>query len=149
MIDDIGAIEIDVFDERAAIVAVKNDVLVLTRRPAALDDDSDSIRRTDRRVGHVRRDEEGLALTDKVIDDAIAFPDADFDVTLKLVEILFRIDQVKIVPGVRPFDHHDEKIAAVVEVTVADRRLKQLAVGFDPVIQIYRRLDLGRAAGSR
>ena len=44
MLDDVAAIEIDVFDERAAIFAIKNDVLVLARRPATLDHHSRSCR---------------------------------------------------------------------------------------------------------
>jgi len=60
---DIGAIEIDVFHERAAIVAVENDVLVLAGRAAAFDDDADRIRWTNGSVRYVRRDEERLALS--------------------------------------------------------------------------------------
>jgi hypothetical protein len=149
VIDDIGAIEIDVFDERAALVAVENNVLVLASRAAALDDDADGIGRSNRGVRHIRRNEEGLTLADEMIDDAVALADADFDVALELVEIFFRIHEVKIVPRIRPFDHHDEKIAPIVEVAVADRRFEELAVGFDPIIQIHRRLDLGGAAGFR
>jgi hypothetical protein len=46
---------------------------------------------------------------------------------------------VKIVPRVGPFNHHDEKIAAVIEITIAYRRFEFLAVFFDPILQINRR----------
>ena len=146
MVNDIGAIEIDVFHDRAAFFAVENDVLVLAGRASPLDHDADRIRRTDRSVRDVRRDEEGLAFAHEVIDDAVAFADADFDVALELVKIFLGIDQVKIIPGVRPFDDHDEKVAAIVEVAIADRWFEQLAVRFDPVIQVYRGLDFRGAA---
>jgi hypothetical protein len=46
---------------------------------------------------------------------------------------------VKIVPRVRPDDDHDEKVPAVVEVAIADRRLEEVPVFFDPLRQIDRR----------
>jgi len=141
MVDDIAAIEVDVFHECAAIVAIEDDVLMLTGRAAPFHHDADRLGRTDRGVRHIRRDEESLALSDEVIDDAIAFADADFDVALELEKIFLRIDEMKIVPGVWSFDDHDEKIAAIVEVAVADRRLEELAVRFDPAVEIYRWLD--------
>ena len=92
--------------------------------------------RADRSVRNVRRDKEGFAFADGVIDDLVAFADAHFDVALELVEILFRIDLVKIVPRVWALDHHDKKIAPIIEVLVAHRRLEFIAVRFDPIIQI-------------
>jgi hypothetical protein len=148
MLDDIAAIEIDVFDERATFIAIKDDVLMLVGGPAALDDDADGIRRTDWRMRHIRRDKERLTFADEVIDDLLPFPDSDFDVSLELIKIFFGIDQVKIVPRIRAFDDHDKEIAPVVEVTVADRRLKQVPVCFNPFREIDRGLHLCRCAGS-
>ena len=68
-----------------------------------------------------------------MIDDLFAFADAHFDVAFQLIKIFLRIDLVKIVPRVRALDHHDEKIAAVVEVLIAHRRFEFVAVFFDPV----------------
>jgi len=146
MVNDIGAIEVDVFHERAATVAVEDDVFVFAGRAAPFHDDADGVRRANRGVRNVRRDEEGLAFAHEVIDDAVAFADADFDVALELIKIFLRIDEMKIVPGIRSFDDHDEKVAAIVEVAVTDWRLEQLAIRLDPGIQIYRRLDFRRAA---
>src|SRR5436305_2051982 len=118
MIDDIGAVEIDVFHERPAAIAVKNDMLVFARGPAAFDNDADGIGRADWRVRNVRRNEKRFALPDEMIDDPIAFADADFDVAFELIKIFLGIDEVKIIPRVRPLDDHDEKIAPVAKITV-------------------------------
>ena len=115
---------------------------------ASFDNNADRIRRTDGRVRHVRWNEERLAFADEVIDDLLPFPDPDFDIAFELVKIFFGIDEVEIVPGIRAFDDHDEEIAPVVEITVADGRLKQFAVCFDPFGKIDRRLHLCRRAGS-
>ncbi len=56
---------------------------------------------------------------------------------------------MKIVPRVRALDHHDEKVATIIKITVAHRRLEQVGVLFDPVVQINRRLHRGRGAGRR
>ena len=122
-------------------------MLLLTGRAAALDDDTQRIRRPDRRVRNIRRNEKCFPLAHEMIHDPIAFADAHFDVALELVEIFFGIDQMKIVPCVWSGDHHHEKITAIVEITVADRRLEQMPVLFDPVGEIDRRLNFRRRAG--
>ena len=133
MLNDVAAIEINVFHQRPAIGAVEDYVFSLSWRPTTLDYHTERIRRPHWSVRNIRRDEEGLAFAYQVIDDPIAVTDAYFDVALQLVEVLFRIDQVKIVPGVRTLDNHDEKVAPVIEITVAHRRLELLSVFFDPV----------------
>jgi hypothetical protein len=148
MVDDIAAIEVDVLDESAAIVAVKNDVLVLASRTPAFDHDADRIRRPDWRVRDIWRNEKRFALTDEMINDPVAFADAHFDVAFELIKIFLGIDEMKIVPGVWTFDHHDEKIAAIVEVAIADRRFKQIAVRFYPVVDVDRWQYLGRGAAA-
>ena len=47
---DVAAIEVDVFDERAAIFAIKNDVLVFAGRTAAFDHHPERVGRTHWRV---------------------------------------------------------------------------------------------------
>jgi len=148
VIDDIGAIEIDVFHERAAVVAIKDDVLVFAGRPPPFHDDADGIRRADRRVRNIRRNEKRFSFANEMIDDSVGFADADFDVALELIKIFLGIDEVKIVPRVWAFDDHDEKVAAIVEVTIADRRFKQVAVRFDPGVDIYGRQHFGRRAAA-
>jgi hypothetical protein len=67
-----------------------------------------------------------------MINDTIAFANPHFDVALELIEVLFRIDHVKVVPRVRAFDDHDKKIPAVVKIPIAYRRFKFIGVLFDP-----------------
>lgn len=92
-------------------------------------------------MNHIRRNEEGFALAHQMIDDVVAFPDADLDVTLQLIKKFFRIDLVKIVTRIRPLDYHNEKIAPIVQVTIADRRFEEIAVLLDPAEQIDRGLN--------
>jgi hypothetical protein len=146
MLDDVSAVEVNVFHQRAAIFAVKNDMLLFSGRTAALDHHANSVWRPLRRVRDVWRDEKRLAFAHDVIDDAVAFTDSHFDVALQLVEIFFRIDEMKIVSRVWPFDNHHEKIATVVEIAVAHGRLEQMAIFFDPIIQINWRLHGRRTA---
>src|SRR4029077_10166362 len=124
-------------------------MLVLARRPATLDYHSQSVRRTYRRVRNIRGNEERLSLTHEMVDNAIAFTNTHFNVPLKLVKIFFRIDQMKVVPGVRALDHHYKKIATIIKVTIAHRRLKFFAILLDPLLEIDRRLHWGRAAFNR
>ena len=147
MLDDVAAIEVDVFHERPAIFAVENDVFMFSRRAAALDHHAERVGRPHRRVRDVRRNEERFTFAHEMIDDLVAFADAHFDVALQLIEIFFGIDQMKIVPRVRAHDDHDEKVASIVEITIAHRRLEEMTVLFDPVVQIDRRLDGSGEAG--
>src|ERR1700720_1654255 len=119
MLDDIAAIEINVFYQRAAIIAVENHVFMLSRWTATFDDNAQGVRRTDWSMRNIWRDEERFAFADQMIDDVIALADAHFNIALQLVEVFFRIDQMKIVPRVGAGDNHDEKIASVVEITIA------------------------------
>lgn len=149
MLDDVAAVEIDVFNERATVVAIENHMFVLARRPTPLDYHAQRVGRTHWRVRNIRRNEKRFALAHKMIDDAVAFTDPHFDIALQLVEILFRIDEMKIISRVRAFDDHHEKIAAIVEIAVAHGRLEQVAIFFDPLVQINRRLHRGRGAALR
>ena len=146
MLDDVGAIEIDVFDERSAVVAIEDDVLVFARRTAPLDHHADGVWRPDWRVRNIGRDKKGFAFAHEVIDNLVVFPNPYLDVAFELIKIFFGVDLVKIVPGVWAFDHHHEKIAPVVEITIADRRFEFLPVFFDPIWQIDCRPNGRRGA---
>ena len=78
-----------------------------------------------------------------MVHDAVAFADAHLNVALELVEVLLRIDQMKIIPRVRPLDDHHEKIPPVVEITIAYWRFELFAILFNPILQINRRLHSG------
>src|SRR6266568_9025181 len=43
MLDDVGAVEIDVFDQRPAVFAVKDHMLMFSGRTTPLDDDADGV----------------------------------------------------------------------------------------------------------
>jgi hypothetical protein len=143
VLNDISAIEIDVFDQGPAMIAVENDVFVFARGTAAFDNDADRVWWANGRVRDVRWNEKRLPLAHKVIDDPVLLSDTNFDVAFKLKKVFLRIDQVKVVSGVWPLDHHDEKVPAVVKVTVAHRGLEEMAVFLDPAFQIDGRLDGG------
>ena len=74
-----------------------------------------------------------FALADNVIDDPVAFADPHLDVSFELIEVLLRIDQMKIVPCVGTFDDHHKKIPPIVKIPVAHRRFEFVRVLFDPV----------------
>src|SRR6266571_3783358 len=81
-----------------------------------------------------------------MIDDSLAFADAHFDVTLQLVEVFLRIDEMKIVPRVRPRDYHHKEVTTIIEIAIAHWRLELFPILFDPVVQINRRLHSGHDA---
>ncbi len=146
MLDDVGAIEIDVFNERSALLTVKDHVFVFSRRTTSLDYNPDGVGRTDRRVRNIGRNEERFAFAHEMIDDGVAFPDAHFNVAFELIKIFFGVDQMKIVPRIWAFDHHHKKIASVVKITITDRRFEFFAILFDPIFQINRRPNGARGA---
>ena len=149
MLDDIGTIEVNILHERSTVITVEDNMLLLSRWTAALDHHADGVWRPLRGVRDIWRDEERLTFAHDVIDNAVALANAHFDVALQLVEIFFRIDEMKIVSGVRAFDHHDKKIAAIVEIAVTHRWLEQMSVLFDPIIEINRWLHRRRGAAPR
>jgi len=146
VVDDIGAIEVDVFNQGPAIVAVENDVLMFTGGPPSLDDQTHRVRRAHRGVRNIWRNEESLPFPDQMIDDLVALADADFDVAFELIKVLLGVHLMKIVPRVRALNDHDKKIASVVKVTVADRGFEFLSVFLDPTSEINRRLNRRRGA---
>src|SRR5437773_7999619 len=92
---------------------------------------------------NIWQDKERFAFSVNMINDAVAFANAQLIVALELVKVLFRIDKMKIIPRVWPLDDHHEKIPAIVKITIAHRRLKFVGVFFNPVLQVNRRLDSG------
>src|SRR5947209_19951384 len=110
-------------------------MFVFARRTTPLDYDADGIRRPDWRVRNIGWNEKGFAFADKIIDNLVAFPNPDLDVAFELIKIFFRVDLVKIVPGVWALNYHHKKITSVVEIAIADRRFEFVAVRFDPTFQ--------------
>src|SRR5882757_2156420 len=80
MVDDVFAIEVDVFDQCPTIFTVKNDMLLFTRRTASLYNQTNRVWRALGRVRYIRWNEKRFALADNVIDDAVAFADSHLNV---------------------------------------------------------------------
>jgi hypothetical protein len=136
MLDDIGTIEMDVLNQRLASITIKDDMLGLSFRPASFHHHPESVGRTDGCMRNIGRNKEGFSFAHQMIDDPIALADPDFDVAFELVKEFFRIDLMEIIPRVRSFNHHDEEVASVINVAIADRRLEEMAVLLDPTAQI-------------
>ena len=149
MLNDIGAIKMNVFDERAAIIAVKDDMLFFTGRAAPLHYDANGIGRTLRRVRYIWWNKKRFTFVNDVVDDAVPFPDPHFDVAFQLVKVLFRVDLMKIVTCVWSGDDHDKKIAAIIKITIADWWLELISIFFDPMAEVNRRQDNGSATARR
>jgi len=143
MIDDVFAIEVNVFDQRSAVFTIENDVLFFAWPPAPLYNQANGVWRTLGRVRGIGRNEKRFALPDNVINDVIAFTDAHLNVAFKLIEILFRINEMKIVPRIRAFNDHYKEITAVVKIPVAHRRFEFIGVFFDPFLYINWGLHSG------
>ena len=134
MLDDIGTIEVNILHERSTVITVEDNMLLLSRWAAALDYHSNGIWWPLGRVRDVTRDEEGFALVDNVIHDLVPLPDAYLDVAFELIEILLRIDEMKIVARVRTGNDHDEEITAVIKIAIAHRRLEEMPIFFNPTV---------------
>ena len=124
MLDDVGAIEVDIFHERAAIVAVENHVFVFAWWASSLNDHTNRVRRPNRRMRNIRRNKKRFPLAHEVIDDLVALADSHLDVAFELIKIFLGVDLMEIVPGIGALDHHHEKIAPIVKISIADRRLE-------------------------
>ena len=118
-------------------------MLLFTRWTAPLYNQPNRVRRALGRVRHIGRNEERFALVDNVINDAVAFADTHLDVAFELIEVLFRISEMKIVPRVGDFDDHHKKISTIVKVPVAYGRLKFVSILFNPLLYVNRRLHSG------
>ena len=149
MLDDVRAVKMNVFNQRTAIFAVKNYMFFLPWRPTPLHHNTDRVGRPLRRMRYVCRNEECFAFANNVIDDAIAFTDPHFDIAFELVKIFLGVHEMEIVPSVRSRDDHDKKIAAIVEITIADRRLEEVAIFCDPIVQVDRCPHRSRATRRR
>lgn len=128
VLNDVAAVEMDVFNQGAAVVTIKYDVLFFAGRPSSFHYDPNGVRWTHRSMWHVRWNKKRLTFPHQMVDDSIPFPDPDLDVALYLIKVFLRIDQVEIVPGIRPLDHHDKEVAAIIEILIADRRFELVSV---------------------
>ena len=110
--------------------------MVLRRALRLLDDQADRVRRPLRRVRHVGRQQEDVALLDRDVARLAVLDDLQDDVALDLVEQFLAGVDVVIGAGVRPADDHDQELAVAPDRLVADRRLEQVAVFVDPAFRL-------------
>src|SRR5690606_35862313 len=91
-------------------------------------------RRPLRRVRHVRRQQEDLALADRDRPVLAVLDHLELYVALELVEELLALVEVVVLPRVRTADHHDDEVLVAVleDLRVADRRLEEAPVLVDP-----------------
>src|SRR5262249_15162078 len=143
MVDDVFAIEVNVFHQCSTVFTVENYMLLFTGRTAPLYNQPNRVWRALGRVRHIGRNEKRFALADNVVNDAVAFADTHFNVPFELIEVLLRINEMEIVPRVGALDDHHKKITAVIKIPVAHRRFKFLGVLFDPLLYINWRMHSG------
>ena len=139
--DDVTAVKVNVFHQSTAFFAVKDYMLLFSGWPPPLDHNADRIRRPDWRMRDIRRNKESFTFTHQMINDSIVFAYPYLDVAFELVKIFLRVDEMEIVPGVRPFNYHHEEVAAVIKILIADRRLEFFPVLINPVLEIDGRLN--------
>ena len=134
MLDDICAVEVDVLYERSTIITIEDNVLFLSRRPPAFHHDADRFRRPLRRVRYIGWNEESFPFMNDMVHDRVPLPDTHLDVAFELIEILLRIDDVKIVSRIWTRDHHHEEIASIIQIAIAYWRLEEVTIFFNPIV---------------
>ncbi len=101
------------------------------------DDQADAAgHRSLRRVPNVLRQEEHVAFADDDVVELAVIVYLQHHVAFELVEEL--LDRVIVIVGplVRPADHKGHHVGILPDLLVADRRLQQVPVFFDPVLKI-------------
>src|SRR4029077_15602453 len=78
VLDDVPAVEVDVFHECSAFGAIENNVFMFACWATALDAHANRVWGWDRCGRDIGWDEECFSLTDQVIDDSVALVDTHF-----------------------------------------------------------------------
>ena len=102
-----------------------------------LDDQADGVRGALRRMGRARRQHEDIPGADQLatpLSGAIDILERHF--ALELIEELVGGIDVKIPPGVRAADDHDDELRVLPDHFSADRRRQMMAMGVDPTLQV-------------
>src|SRR6266540_916799 len=97
-----------------------------------------------RRVAHMRRQQEHLALANRNVVEPAVVDDLEHHVALELVEELLHRIVVIIGALVRPADHLHGHLAVLEHLLVADRRLEQVLILLDPVLEVEGVQSSGR-----
>ena len=120
----------------SAVLAIPGKSIQLLRTAAPFNDDPDAACGTLRRVGHVRRQQKDLALANRYVGDPAVLHRFEQHIPLQLEEEFFARVVVIILARIGPANGHDYEGAVLKQQLVADRRLEQLSILFDPALQI-------------
>ena len=130
-------LHLDAVHQRAALEAVPFEGIerigVVALR---LDHEADRARGPLRRVPHMRRQQEHLALLDRHVVEIAVVADLEHHVALELVEELLHRVVMIVAALVRPADHLHGHVAVLEHLLVADRRLEQVLVLGDPFLEV-------------
>ena len=123
-------------DDLPAALAKPAKVVVLALFTAAFDDQPNRIGGTLGRMRDTGGEQEHLALFDRDLLDLAVFDDSNNDISLDLVEEFLAVFDVKILPGIRASDRHDQKLGILPDHLVPDRGFEEIAVFVDPAFQV-------------
>ncbi|KAG0744044.1 hypothetical protein G6F24_016146 [Rhizopus arrhizus] len=148
--EDVGQVGFDVLQREElfvqlviAALAVPDHAVQLMRQALALDYQADAAGRAPWRVRHLSRQQEDFAGADRNVAHRAILLHLQHHLALQLVEPLRAFVVVVIGARVRPADHHHDEVT-VVDHLVALRGLQQVAVFFDPGVQVDRRSEHDR-----
>src|SRR3954463_1975609 len=123
-----------------AAVADPEERVLLVGQATALEDQADGVRRSLRRMGRVRREEEDLTFADGDVVGFAVFDDSQYYIALYLVKEFFTLVDVIVGARVRAADHGDHEVAvAFPDLRITDGRLEQVAMLVDPFAKVERR----------
>src|SRR5262249_62096190 len=94
------------------------------------------ILKTLRRMMNVGRQKEDLACLDGNILGLAIIHDAQDHVSFELIKKLLARIVMVVFAGVGTADHHDDEIAGLIDLLVANGRLEMSLVGFNPLLQV-------------
>jgi uncharacterized integral membrane protein (TIGR00697 family) len=141
VLDDRAELQVLTVEAGAAGGAVPLEGIQLTGASTALDDKADGIGATLRRVGHPRRQQEHLPLLDLDVARLAVIDDLQGHVPFNLEEDLLTGIDVVVGPRIGAADDHDDELVVDVHFMVAHRRLQQVAVVIDELLEVDGRRD--------
>ena len=136
VLHEVRDLHLDAMHQRAACEAIPFEGIECVG-PCGLHHQADrAFLRPLRRVGHVRRKQEYLALADRHVVEIAVVHDLEHHVALELVEEF--LDRIVVIVRalVRPADDLHGHVAVLEHLLVADRRLQQVLVLLDPALEV-------------
>lgn len=121
-----------------ALLAVPDEAVFLARESLALDDQTDRVGWSLRRMRRVAREKKNLAFVYLDVNRLAVVDYLEDDVALDLVEELFALIDVVVGTRVRSTDNHYDELTIFPDALVADRWLQEMPVFIDPLFEINR-----------